>query len=214
MCSKTILRLILATPLFAAMPAFAASSDFYAVGAIGRSTLDASGGSIDAVNLNSGFTSSVTSTSSGATAGKLQLGYNLGKTFSLEGGYDYLGKINFNSNATSAAGSSSIGGSKEAWLLNLDLVARAPLNEQFSIIGRIGGYYWKTKSGMPNATSLGTSTVNDTGWDVKAGIGLQYDVNQRMGLRGEFERFNGVGSGSSSGDSKVNQLTVGAVLKF
>ena len=49
MCSKTILRLILATPLFAAMPAFAASSDFYAVGAIGRSTLDASGGSIDAV---------------------------------------------------------------------------------------------------------------------------------------------------------------------
>ena len=66
---------------------------------------------------------------------------------------------------------------------------------------------------MPNA-SLSTSTINDSGWDYKAGIGLQYDFNQRVGMRGEFERFNGVGSGSTSGDSKVNQLTVGAVLKF
>lgn len=213
MSSKPILRLILVAPLLTALPAAAASSDFYGVAAIGRSTLDASGGSIDARNLNNGFTASTTSTDSGATAGKVQLGYNLGKTFALEGGYDYLGKINFSSNATSAAGSSVIGGSKEAWLLNLDLVAKAPLNEQFSIVGRIGGYYWKTKSGMPNA-SLSTSTVNDSGWDYKAGIGLQYDFNQRVGMRGEFERFNGVGSNSTSGDSKVNQLTVGAVLKF
>lgn len=198
----------------AAAPAAAAPSDFYVVGSIGRSTLDASGGSIDTYNLANGFTSSVTSTSSNATAGKIQLGYNVGKTFALEGGYDYLGKINFVSNATSGAGSSLIGGDKEAWLVNLDLVAKFPLNPQFSLLGRVGGYYWKTKSGMPNAGTLGTSTINDTGWDLKVGAGLQYDFNQRFAMRGEFERFNGVGNANTSGDSKVNQVTVGAVIKF
>jgi len=198
----------------AAAPVFAAASDFYGVLSIGRSTLDADSGSVDTRNLATGFTSSTTSSSSGATSGKVQLGYNLGKTFSLEGGYNYLGKVNFVSNASNGVASSAIGGSKDAQLVNLDLVARLPLNEQFSVLARFGGYYWKTQSDIPNAATLGTTSVNDTGFDFKVGAGVQYDFNPKWGMRGEFERFNGIGNIGTSGDSKVNQWTIGGVLKF
>ena len=50
--------------------------------------------------------------------------------------------------------------------------------------------------------------------DVDIVVGAQYDFTQNLALRGEFERFNGVGNPTSTGNSKVNQLTVGAALKF
>ena len=82
------------------------------------------------------------------------------------------------------------------------------------MLGRFGAYYWKTRNDMPNSVTLGNATVNDNGYDFKMGFGVQYDFTPKFGLRGEFERFNGVGKSETSGDSKVNQLTVGAVLKF
>ena len=212
---KNISALLGFTALYAACaaaPVCAAGSNFYGVLSIGRSSIDADSGSVDAYNLANGFTASTTSSSSGATSGKAQLGYTLGNTFALEGGYNYLGKVNFVSNVNS--GAALIGGSKEAQLVNLDLVGKLPLNEQFSLLGRFGGYYWKTKSAMPAAGTFATNTINDSGFDFKVGAGLQYDFNPKWGMRGEFERFNGIGKGNTSGDSKVNQWTIGAVLKF
>jgi len=193
-----------------ATPALAADSNFYGVFSLGRSKIDADGAAVDNYNLKHGFASSATVSSTGATGGKAQLGYNVNKNFALEGGFTYLGKADF----TSVTNLGAIGGSKEAYLFNLDLVGKAPLDEKFSLLARFGGYYWKTKNEMPNASTLGTSTVNDNGWDFKFGAGLQYDFTPSFGLRGEFERFNGIGKATSTGDSKVNQLTVGAVLKF
>lgn len=209
---NNISALLCFTALVAAQisaPVVAAPSDFYVVGSIGRSTIDNTPADVDSYNLRNGFATSTTSHGTDATSGKIQLGYNLGKTFALEGGYNYLGKVNFTSNTNLGA----ITGDKEAHIGNLDLVGKVPLNEQLSILGRVGGYYWKTKSRMPT-TALGTTGVDDSGWDIKFGAGMQYDINPKFALRGEFERFNGVGNDQSSGDSKVNQLTVGAVLKF
>ena len=210
MLKKSLLSLVALTAACSAAPVIAASADFYGVVSVGRAKLDNNPGSIDTYNLSHGFTTSSTTTNSGATAGKLQLGYNLGKTFALEGGYNYLGKVDF----TSTTDLGTIVGSKEAQLVNLDLVGKFPLNEQFSLLGRVGAYYWKTKSEMPRAAPVGTTKVDDNGFDFKVGAGLQYDFNPRWGIRGEYERFNGIGKNTSSGDSKVNQLTVGAVLKF
>lgn len=210
MCTKPVLAILALAAASASAPVLAAESNFYGVLSIGRAKLDVDGGSVDAYNLRSGFGTSLTTTSTSATGGKVQLGYNIGKTFALEGGYAYLGRANF----TSATNLGGIGGNKEASLFNLDLVAKLPVTEQFSALARFGGYYWKTRNDMPNATTLGTTTVNDNGFDFKAGLGVQYDFTQRFALRGEFERYNGIGKAETTGDSKVNQLTVGAVLKF
>lgn len=191
-------------------PALAADSNFYGVFSVGRAKLDADSAVVDNHNLNNGFTMSSTIPSTGATGGKAQLGYNVNKNFALEGGFTYLGKSDF----TSVTNAGTIGGSKEAYLFNFDLVGKYPIDEKLAMLGRFGGYYWKTKNEMPNSVTLGTSVVNDNGFDFKFGAGMQYDFTPSFGLRGEFERFNGIGKDTSTGDSKVNQITIGAVLKF
>jgi len=210
MLKKSLLSIVALTALCAAIPASAAESNFYGVFSLGRSKIDANPSSVNLYNTTHGFTSSSTSSQTSANGAKAQLGYNLGKTFALEGGYIYLGKADF----SSITNLGTIGGSKDASLFNLDLVARFPVNEKFSVLGRFGGYYWKTKNEMPNATTLGNATVNENGFDFKAGVGIQYDFTTNFGLRGDFERYNGVGKVDTTGDARVNQLTVGAVLKF
>ncbi len=210
MLKKSLLSIVALTALCVAIPASAAESNFYGVFSLGRSKIDANSSSVDLYNTTHGFTSSSTSSQTSANGAKAQLGYNLGKTFALEGGYIYLGKADF----SSITNLGTIGGSKDASLFNLDLVAKFPVNEKFSVLGRFGGYYWKTKNEMPNATTLGNATVNENGFDFKAGVGIQYDFTTNFGLRGEFERYNGVGKVDTTGDARVNQLTVGAVLKF
>ena len=191
-------------------PALAAASNFYGVFSLGRAQLDANPAAVDRYNINNGFTNSQTASASQTNGGKIQLGYILGNTFALEGGYTFLGKVYF----TSLTNAGPIGGNKDASLVNLDLVAKLPMNEKFSLLGRFGGYVWQTRSGMPNAATLGNTNVNDYGFNYKLGVGAQYEFTQKFGMRGEFERFNGIGNDATSGDSKVNQLTVGAVLKF
>ena len=210
MSKKPVLAILALSAAGITAPVLAADSNFYGVLSLGRSRLNADSTSVDGHNQRGGFTSSSTSSSNGATGVKAQLGYNLGKTFALEGGYNYLGKADF----LSITNRGNIGGSKEASLYNLDLVAKLPVNEQFSVLGKFGVYYWRTRNDMPNPFTLGTSTFNDSGFDFKIGAGVQYDFTPRFGLRGEFERFNGVGKNETTGDSKVNQVTVGAVLKF
>ncbi len=193
-----------------AAPAAAEFSPFYGVLSLGTAKNAVQGAAVDVYDLGNGFTSSTTATGNSSTVGKIQVGYELGKTFALEAGYNYLGKANF----TSITNLGSFSGSRDVSLFNLDVVSKLPLNDRFAILARAGVYYWKTQTELPNAITLGTTRFNDNGYDFKFGAGVQYDFTSRFAMRGEFERFNGVGKSLSGGDAKINQLTVGAVLKF
>ena len=81
-----------------------------------------------------------------------------------------------------------------------------------SLLARFGGYRWETNSDVPN--SVGLANKVDNGFDFKFGAGLQYDFTKQFALRGAYDRFNGVGSSTTTGDSKVNLFSVDAVLKF
>ena len=190
-----------------AASASAADTNFYGVASIGRSTIDADPAAINAFGArNVGVTT--TSNSSNDVGWKLQLGYQMTPTWALETGYTSLGQSKYiTANPTYTAG-----GTRKADLLNLDLVGRIEVNPAFSVLGRIGGYYWRTEADLPFAA--GMAKVNDTGTDVKVGAGVQYDFTRNFSLRGEFERYNGIGKAETAGDSKVNLLSIGAVLKF
>lgn len=185
----------------------AAGSKFYGVASVGRSTIDVDPASINAFGArNVGPTS--TSNSTNDVGWKLQLGYQMAPMWALEGGYTSLGRAKYiTSNPTYTAS-----GERKADLFNLDLVGKVEINPSFSLLGRIGGYYWRTDSDMPFAAGL--SRVRDTGTDFKIGAGVQYEFTRNFALRGEFERYNGIGKSETSGDSKVNLLSIGAVLKF
>ena len=207
MFMRSVVAILAVSGAVSAMPAVAAGSAFYGVASVGRSSIDADATSINTFAASKGVTAN-TSTSSVDLGWKLQGGYQMTPTWALEGGYTSLGHAKYvTSNAAYTAT-----GYKKTGLVNLDLVGKAELNQSFSLLGRIGGYYWRTDSDMPYATGL--NRVRDTGTDIKVGAGIQYDFTRSFAMRGEVERYNGMGSTTTSGDSKVNLFSVGAVLKF
>lgn len=205
---KTTLCALAIAAAIPAAPALAQKSNFYAVAGVGRSTIDVDPNSINAFALQHGLATSSTSTDTKDFAWKLQLGYQFGKTFAWEFGYINLGKSEYvNTNNVYSAR-----GNKQADLFNFDILGKWPLSQQLSLIGRVGVYRWETKANLP--TPAGLTDRTDDGIDVKFGAGLQYDFGDRFGLRGSFDRFNGIGSSTTAGDSKVNFLSLDAVLKF
>jgi OmpA-OmpF porin, OOP family len=217
MILKPVLALLAAVTVCVATPAMAqsksksaanGSSGLYGVVGVGRSTIDVEGTSVDIFARAHGLTTSVTGTDSKSTGWKIQLGHHLGDTWAMEFGYMNLGTARFNN--TNNLYTST--GDKRADLFNLDFVAKIPLSQQFSVLGRLGAYRWETKSNLP--TSAGMSSRTDDGFDWKFGAGLQYDFTPAFGLRGSFDRFNGIGSSDTAGDSKANLLSIDAVLKF
>jgi len=124
------------------------------------------------------------------TSGKLYLGYQLGPVLSVEGGYLDLGKI-----------SDPLGQARARGLF-VDAVGTWPIAPQWSVIGRAGLAHGDIK----------TSTGDDTSLGLRAGLGLQYDLNPSVALRGELERnrFTDVfGQGLSA-----DQVTLGVKMKF
>ncbi len=207
--SRQPIRAALAFIAVAAAAPVAAQSNFYIAGSAGHSTISANGPDIDAANRRTGFTSSSTAVDNNDTGYKFDLGYRFTPDLAVEVGYGYLGKATF----TSTTNLSTITGQVKGELWNIDAVGMWPMTQNLSFLGRFGLYRWDAKSEMPSLSG-GLVSSTDHGWDFKFGAGLQYDINRNFALRAEYERYNGIGEELKTGDSKVNLLSAGAVLKF
>lgn len=88
-------------------------------------------------------------------------------------------------------------------------------SEKFAFFGKLGALYWDvdldvTVSGVPEPTESGS----DTGISPMLGFGLKYDFTDRIGIRGEWERFFAVGDDEETGQSDVDLITLGVVFWF
>jgi OmpA-OmpF porin, OOP family len=62
-------------------------------------------------------------------------------------------------------------------------VGRLPLNDSWSLLGRVGVANTRTKTSL-----LGVDS-SDSGTDAKAGIGVQYKITKNAAVRAEWERY-------------------------
>jgi len=100
--------------------------------------------------------------------GKLWGGLQFGPFLATELGYADIGKT----------GSSFADVKTKGFFL--DVVGRFPFTPELSGFARVGGYWSEAK------TSLG---ITDRSTKAKYGIGVQYDFDPHMGVRGEYERY-------------------------
>ncbi|MGZ9046182.1 MAG: outer membrane beta-barrel protein, partial [Telluria sp.] len=84
--------------------------------------------------------------------------------------------------------------------------ASAPINEQFSVFGKLGAAY--NKSEMRSSTPGLSRNDSDTG--VYAGLGAQYNLSQQVALTLEYERY---GKSKDFG-AKPDVITVAARYNF
>ena len=160
--------------------------------------------------LGTGVTASTLSRDRSDIGYKAYLGYQMTPSFSLEAGYFNLGRFRFGSDTTPAG---HLDGRFRPQGLNLDLVGRVPLGENFSVFGRVGGLYSRSKldfNGTGAAVQNSSYTAKGTGY--KAGLGIQYAISSSLTLVAEAERYRVRDYPGERGN--VNLVSVGLVLPF
>lgn len=136
------------------------------------------------------------------TSAKLFGGYEFNNTWGLEAGYTDFRKSGFNyTNAARVAGS----GSSDGHAVYLAAKGNVPVNEQFSVFGKLGAENMHTSY---STTTAGGGSNSDTG--VYGGVGVQYNLSKEVSLTAEYERY---GNKKDFGP-KPDVWTVGARYNF
>lgn len=136
------------------------------------------------------------------TAFRVFGGYQINKNFGAELGYQDLGKVE-----ASALGLNASIKSK-AW--DIMAVGTLPVAEKFSVYGKIGFYFANTDA----TTNIpGVANESKSNNDLTYALGVQYDFNKNLGVRGEWQRYSDVGGGDI-GKSDVDVMAIGVVYRF
>ena len=148
-------------------------------------------------------------TSNGSTdgykaSGKIFGGYDIDPMWGVEAGYTDFKKSTFNytNTATNTAGSAQSDGNA----FYVSGKATAPINDQVAVFGKLG--VARNKTTLSNTTAAFNSSDSKT--EVYAGVGLQYNLNQKVALTAEYERY---GKSRDFG-AKADVFTVGAKYAF
>jgi len=133
-------------------------------------------------------------------------GYQFNPYIGMEAGYFNLGEFSFKSTTNNGDlnGRIKLSGS------NIDLVGTMPVNDQLSLIGRVGVHNARARDTF---TSTGTVVVVNPNPEIretnyKAGVGFSYKFSQSMTLRGEVERYRINDAVGNKGDIDVATLSL------
>jgi opacity protein-like surface antigen len=79
---------------------------------------------------------------------------------------------------------------------------------QFAAYGKAGFLRWDVdRSGAG-------SSIGETGTSITLGLGFQYNVTKRLAARAEWQRYSDVGNDHTTGNSDVDVLSIGLIIKF
>lgn len=116
------------------------------------------------------------------TSGHVYLGGYFNPYFGAEIGYLDMGDM------------ARAGGTTQAYGGNLSLVARAPLSQSFSIYGKLGATYGRTR--VSAAPGTGVVSGRESGWGPSYAVGLSWDLSSNWAAVLEYEsnRFQFAGN--------------------
>jgi OOP family OmpA-OmpF porin len=193
---------------------FAAAADdaaWYIGGNIGQSRAKINDNSISSALFGAGFNSSISNDDKN-TAFKFFGGYQFNRNFAVEGGYFNLGEFGYTATTVPAG---TLTGKIKLQGLNLDAVGMLPLGDKFSVFGRLGLQYAQAKDNFASTGAVPAPTnpsPSKNKLNYKAGVGVQYDFTQSVGMRVEAERYRINDAVGNDGD--INMYSLGLVYRF
>jgi OOP family OmpA-OmpF porin len=128
------------------------------------------------------------------TGFKIFGGIELNENIAFEGSYLDYGEVTASDEEDSLSG--------DLTAVTFSVVGMIPLNEQFSILAKLGFAFWDAEVSV---SGQGSIDENDT--DLFLGLGAGFDFTETLGIRGEWERID------VDGDD-ADLLSISAVLKF
>lgn len=119
-------------------------------------------------------------------------GYQVHRNLAVELGYTDLGDMTVGGRPAEA----------NAW--ELVGVGLFPLNESFSLLGKLGAYRGEAEGGG----------LRETRTDLTYGLGAEYNMNRNLGLRLEWQRYTDFGGGAFGSRADQDILSLGAIYRF
>lgn len=214
MCKKAAILTALALVSGAAL----AEGNWYLGGSLGEAYVDTDNGAKDAANLlrnDYGATSVYSSQDDSDFSWKLFAGYKFNQYFAVEGGYADFGK--YYAKAGGVIGTPvTIKGDVSSYAVFVDAVGTLPLNESFSLFGKLGAAYTHTKAKASGSWSGFVDSYSDSDSEVvpKLGLGGEYSITKAVAVRAEYEHYFGVGDKNNTGESDVGVWSVGVKMSF
>lgn len=204
--TKTAGFLLLATfanPLFAETTTTQDNSGWYIGGNIGMSTAN-----VDEDKITQNITPTSYSDDESDFGYKLFGGYLFNENFALEGGYFDLGKFGY----SLTTGTGTAAGDIDIMGLNLDAVGILPITEDFSAFGRVGVIYAQAEDSFSGTLSPADTSPEESDFNYKFGVGLQYEITDAVAVRLEAERYRINDAVGNDGD--VDLFSIGLTYRF
>jgi OOP family OmpA-OmpF porin len=198
----------------AAAPALALDEGFYGGLGFGYTRAKIEAGSIPI----SGATASTLTADESDTGYKLFGGYQFNRNIGLELGYVDLGRFSATRIATAPVAGTIVGNIRATGVFT-NVVGTFPLQQNFSLIGKLGALFSETKANL--STTGGIALVaganpspKESEKNFKLGLGAQYDVSKKIALRGEWDRYFRLGNAATTGESDVDMFSLDVIFKF
>ncbi|MEO6017250.1 MAG: outer membrane beta-barrel protein [Polaromonas sp.] len=184
---------------------------WYVGGSLGATRADFNNDAINSSLVGKGFPITSTTTDNKDSGGKIFGGYQFTPNFALEGGYFDLGRYSYSTTTPTGtfSGNTKVNG------LNLDLVGTAPLSDKFSVIGRIGAAYERSRGSFASTglVPVNTSSTSTNSTNLKIGLGIQYAISEALSLRAEIERYFRVRDPIRN-RANIDMASIGLVYRF
>jgi len=150
------------------------------------------------------------------TSFNLFLGYAFLPNLSAELGYIDLGKYNIDASGTVLGTPVSVNGDIKAKGWTLSAVATFPIQPTFALFGHLGFFNWDVDINASASTGFAAFSGSDSasGTDPLFGIGAQWNVDKKLGVRGEWTRYQDVGDEDTTGQSDVDNLSISVLYNF
>lgn len=184
---------------------------FYGGLGAGRSQSKIDDDRINTALIGAGATSTSITHDQRDAAYKVFGGYQFNPYIGIEGGYFNLGEFGFNSTTTPTG---TLDGRIKVDGFNLDLVGTLPVNNQLSLLGRVGVHKARARDTFTSTGAVVVTNPNPeiTQQNYKAGFGFAYKFSESMSLRGEVERYRINDAVGNKGD--INTASLSLVFPF
>ena len=200
--------------LLASAPAAAQKSGWYIGGGPGQTKADFATG--DFTSLATGSYSA----DDDAVAPRVFGGYRVAPNWAVEFGFTVFGRFKH----TFQTGNTAAVYEYDASALTTALAAHLPLGGGLSVNGRAGIAF--TAANLRLAVDNGTATprfCSDAWWysdctstqtNLFWGLGLQFAINPRWGIRLDYDNYGTIGDQFESGRADMEQLSVNVLFNF
>jgi OOP family OmpA-OmpF porin len=141
--------------------------------------------------------------------GKGIVGWRFHRYLAVEGGYYYLGK--FEAEYSGGGNFGKTESTIDGW--GLAALGIAPLAPNFSIFGKVGAFNGNVDTTVTGTTPANLANVSDKKTNLLLGGGVQWDINNRWALRGEYENLGKLGN-TSTGQLRTDLWSASALFKF